>query len=371
MGRRKRLSTAQSKVEKENAATNFEEKLKMVDEARIDLGKKLQTGEVDLREVTKKLFKDPKKVADMEKTRSKEALDMMKNIDKIEKKGNEDVSWRLKALSLCKCEPNITYCDSDQSAFRLLEADILRMQWSTGLDYNPTNGHLLKWLKVLYYGDYKSTINILDGCLDPKKLLEKRESFLNVSCVFHVIMGARALTADNLVYRCMNSKPTKKMEHVKILLKLIEMGANVNVKDISGATPLHHSFTSYGNETTLVMVKILLKNGVDPNVQNRFGCSPLFECCLNVENIQTIDAIKLLLKYGASPNIKEYDAGVICYRMAKGSPQILQLFSAAGMKEAGKKRKIQKEASGGSPRMCGGGCGKEGLKRCTGCYLFY
>ena len=56
MGRRKRLSTAQSKVEKENAATNFEEKLKMVDEARMDLGKKLQTGEVDLREVTKKLF---------------------------------------------------------------------------------------------------------------------------------------------------------------------------------------------------------------------------------------------------------------------------------------------------------------------------
>ena len=54
MGRRKRLSTAQSKVEKENAATNFEEKLKMVDEARIDFGKKLQTGEVDLREVRKK-----------------------------------------------------------------------------------------------------------------------------------------------------------------------------------------------------------------------------------------------------------------------------------------------------------------------------
>ena len=290
-GGKRRLSTAQSKIEKEIEATNFEEKLKMVDEARIDLGKKLQTGEVDLGEVTKKLFKDPKKVADMEKTRSKEALDMMKNNDKIEKKGNEDVSWRLKALSLCKCEPNITYCDSDQSAFRLLEADILRMQWSTGLDYNPTNGHLLKWLKVLYYGDYKSTINILDSCLDPKKLLEKRESFLNVSCVFHVIMGARALTADNLVYRSMNSKPKKKMEDVKILLKLIEMGANVNVKDISEATPLHHSFTSYGNETTLVMVKILLKNGVDPNVQNRFGCSPLFECCLNVENMQRIDPI--------------------------------------------------------------------------------
>ena len=62
MGRRKRLSTAQSKVEKENAASNFEEKLKMVDEARMDLGKKLQTGEVDLLDLTKELFKDPKKL---------------------------------------------------------------------------------------------------------------------------------------------------------------------------------------------------------------------------------------------------------------------------------------------------------------------
>ena len=145
----------------------------------------------------------------------------------------------------------------------------------------------------------------------------------------------------------------------------------MNAKDISGATPLHHWLTRYGNETTLVLGKIVLKNGVDPNVQNRFDCSPLFECCLNVENMQTIDAIKLFLKYGASPNIKEYEAGVTCYSMAKGSSQILQLFSAAGMKEAGKKRKIQKEVSGGSPRMCGGGCGKEGLKRCTGCYLVY
>ena len=86
----------------------------MVDEGRIDLGKKLQSGEVDLSEVMKKLFKDPKKVADMEKTQSKEALDMMKNIDKIEKKANEDVSRRLKALSLGKCEANVTYGDSDQ-----------------------------------------------------------------------------------------------------------------------------------------------------------------------------------------------------------------------------------------------------------------
>ena len=80
-------------------------------------------------------------------------------------------------------------------------------------------------------------------------------------------------------------------------------------------------------------------------------------------------AIKLLVKYGASSNIKEYEAGVTCYSMAKGSSQSLQLFSAAGMKEAGKKRKIQKEASGGSLWMCGGGCGKEGMKRCIGCYL--
>ena len=50
---------------------------------------------------------------------------------------------------------------------------------------------------------------------------------------------------------------------------------------------------------------------------------------------------------------------------------LLLRTSGEHVPDEGKERKIQKEASGGSLRMCGGGCGKEGLKRCTGCYLVH
>ena len=134
---------------------------------------------------------------------------------------------------------------------------------------------------------------------------------------------------------------------------------------MAGYTPLHHCLTSMRNHTTLTMAEMLLKAGANPDLQNRSGCSPIFECIMAAD----VDAIKLLLKYGASPEVKENDAGLTPLKMASSIPKLLLLFSKAGMQKAKEMRAEQKAAAGGSFRLCGGGCGLKGFKRCTGCFM--
>ena len=91
-----------------------------------------------------------------------------------------------------------------------------------------------------------------------------------------------------------------KFEHMKILKKLIELGANINPRDTSGYNPLHHCLTTYGNKTTMIMAKELLVVGANHNQQNRGGRSPLFDC---VDGAR-VEFVALLLEYGADIDLK-------------------------------------------------------------------
>ena len=235
------------------------------------------------------------------------------------------------------------------------------------MGYNPTSEHLTDWMKALYKGDYSLVMKLLGNLSQAQasKLLEKRESLLNVSAVFHVIIGARCLYGNNSLFTALREKIENKKGHIKILSKLLNMGADLKAKDMAGYTPLHHCLTSLRNDTTLTMAEMLLKTGADPDLQNRNGCSPIFECIISAD----VEAIKLLLKYGASTDVKEYDAGITPVRMASSFPKVSKLFSKAGMLKAKKMRAEQKAAAGGSFRFCGGGCGAAGTKRCTGCFM--
>ena len=224
--------------------------------------------------------------------------------------------------------------DGDQSKLRGDKAQVLRNQWGGGMDYNPAhahpgNSHLSPWLRALWRGDYHAVMQFLNGLEEHevRNMLEVRESMLNVSAVFHVIIGARTLCGKNPLFRDIQIAARRMMEikneHQKILSKLLELGANIHAKDIAGYTPLHHCLTSYSNPTTVSMGKQLLVSGADPNLQNRFGCTALFEPVMAAN----FDAVQLLLEFGCDPDIKEFDAGISCRYTATFLPKVTIMLS--------------------------------------------
>lgn len=283
--------------------------------------------------------------------------------------------------------------DGDQSMLKGDKAQVLRNQWGGGMDYNPAhprNSHLSPWLRALWRGDYQAVMQFIDKLEmhEISNLLEVRESLLNVSAVFHVIIGAMTLCGKNPLFRDIQISATRMMEvkneHEKILSKLLELGANIDAKDVAGYTPLHHCLTSYSNQVTLSMAKRLLVAGADPNLQNRFGCTALWEPVMAAN----LEAVMLLLEFGADPDIKEYDAGISCRYTATFLPkvvnsdiyeldfiqiifQISKLFSQVDKRSAKKTRAKAKVEAGGSLRLCKV-CGVDNdNKRSTGCYMVW
>ena len=95
--------------------------------------------------------------------------------------------------------------------------------------------------------------------------MELRESMLNMNSVQHAVGGAKTFYSDTLamlmeVRRFATIREVKR-GHVRILQKLIELGANVSAKDMAGRAPLHHCFAGYGNAATTVMAELLLQAG--------------------------------------------------------------------------------------------------------------
>ena len=205
-----------------------------------------------------------------------------------------------------------SYEDSDQTPLQGDELQFLKFQWSSGMDCNPIspeNDHLSGWLRALWWGDFPLVMSFIDRVRKDQvsKLLENRESLMNMSAVFHVIEGARTFRGDGDRMKdhriAANMIKEVKEGHEKILKKLIELGANIHAKDVAGYTPLHHCLTSVGNSVTLTMARELLRAGADPNTQNRFGCTPLVEPVTN----KNMEQINLLLEFGADHDIKDND----------------------------------------------------------------
>merc|ERR1712079_234794 len=114
-------------------------------------------------------------------------------------------------------------------------------------------------------------------------MLKKRECLLNVNAIFHCIIGARTFAVERAEYKPVqeaakkNLKMTNEQEHMKILMKLLALGVDVNVHDYAGFTPLHHCLTEYGNKVTFKMAERLIRAGADVNAKTRFGTTPLAE----------------------------------------------------------------------------------------------
>jgi len=265
-------------------------------------------------------------------------------------------------------KPPVTYEDPDQSPLKGFEAQVLRYKWCYSLDYRvevPVIKHLSDWLVNIYLGNYDYFSKQLEGLSDAevKKKLNMRETLCHVGAIFHVIKGARALYPGSPIMPAIRRRYSNRigMEHGRILQRLLELGAEVNVHDMAGYTPLHHCLTTQGNRTTFGFAKLLLRHGADPNRVNRFGCTPLFECLM----AYNAEFVELLVKHGARSDVKCND-GVMASQMVNKFTVMQKLLKKGEKKEVRSKRKTAKQDEGF--KTCGI-CKKEGSKKCTGCYI--
>ena len=151
--------------------------------------------------------------------------------------------------------------------------------------------------------------------------------------------------------------------HLKILIKLLSLGVDVNVRDVGGRTPLHRCCKGRHrthNSVTQKMAERLIRAGADVNAKDRSGETPLYQSAMHSD----IDLVQLLLANGADPNIRNND-GRTAYALCP--PSIRDVLGEFEKKRALEERKMARQALGGSFRLCEVcGVGEKVMKRCTG-----
>lgn len=95
------------------------------------------------------------------------------------------------------------------------------------------------------------------------------------------------------------------------VIELIHLGVDVNTKDYNGFTPLLSALSSekfdIRRKEIIDIIRTLLELGADPNIPDKWGDSPLIwairECTQMIEDFY-IELIKLLIEYNVDLNYK-------------------------------------------------------------------
>lgn len=196
------------------------------------------------------------------------------------------------------------------------EDNLMRQIHCNGIDLpgskvNPNGmGYFSDFFIDMYFGNYTEFIdhvNLLSK-QELKKVLTKREGYCQYSPLFSPIIGTRMVDLDgnpnlttsdkqrirSMYHGCNENK------HQQIMEKLLELGADPNVHDINGYTPLHNALLADED----CMVAALLRYGANPNSQSRNGIKPL-AIVKSPRTLTDLLIVDMLIKYNAKVNYKE------------------------------------------------------------------
>ena len=143
-----------------------------------------------------------------------------------------------------------------------------------------------------------------------KKQLKKREGYCQFTPLFAPILGMVMVgldhshsfltTADKQGIRLMYSGNNENKHH-QIMKKLLKLGAEPNVHDINGFTPLLHAM--YYDEED--MIATLLYKGANPNSESIYGFRPMTMIRGTLSD-HYVRLLRLLLQYNGKLTKKEH-----------------------------------------------------------------
>jgi ankyrin repeat protein len=127
--------------------------------------------------------------------------------------------------------------------------------------------------------------------------------------------GAKATEVDPYGYNALHDFAWAGSDSA-VLDMLIEAGANINVRDDGGETPLHKLLNGRGADTPLELLKRFLHHGADITVDDKYGQQALYE----VAESGNIEALKVILSHVPAPEIdhKEIDDWTALHNAARG-----------------------------------------------------
>ena len=114
-------------------------------------------------------------------------------------------------------------------------------------------------------------------------------------------------------------------EHLEITMLLVSKGADLNIQDNEGSTPL--TIASYKGE--LEIVKLLISKGADINIQETNGQTALRRSLVNIGRY--VGVTKYLVEKGADLNIQDAEGDTVSIFVSEyGSIEALKIFVENG-----------------------------------------
>ena len=154
----------------------------------------------------------------------------------------------------------------------------------------------------MFFGNFTEFMAHVRSLLNKelKKQLKKREGYCQFSPIFALILGIVMLDMEDHSFLTNTQKQEIRLmysgnnenKHLQILRKLLKLGADPNVHDIHGFTPLLHAMY-YGDED---MISTLLNRGANPNSESIYGFRPLTMYTSPVYD-HNVNTIHMLLQY--------------------------------------------------------------------------